>query len=64
MTGDEVTLTYREVAAMVGGPLPTTAVFGASWWTGTRLAHVQAWRAHGSPSKLRVRFIRAAESEP
>ncbi len=64
-TGDEVVLTYKELAALISGPLPE-AIFTSSWWTSTRLAHVQVWqamgwRAHGSPGKLRVRFTRDAE---
>ncbi|MDQ6832615.1 MAG: hypothetical protein M3008_04380, partial [Chloroflexota bacterium] len=65
-TGDEMTLTYREVATLIGGLLPGTAVLSTNWWTGQRHAHVQAWRAmgwraHGSAANRRVRFTRDAE---
>jgi len=65
-SGEEVVLTYREIAVMIGRPLPETAILHTAWWTGTRQAPVQAWRAlgwhaHASPANLRVRFTRDAE---
>ncbi len=64
-TGDAVVLTYRQVAALVG-PLPESVVHGTAWWTSKERTQVQAWRAlgwraHASPSNLRVRFTRDAE---
>jgi len=65
-TGDEeVALTYRQVAALVG-PLPGTAILHTGWWTSKERTQVRAWRALGwrayaSASKLRVRFTRAGE---
>src|ERR1700710_1534113 len=66
-TGDAVALTYREVAALIGGPLPESAILGTSWWTSRRQAHVQAWRAlgwraHSEREHLRVRFTREGEA--
>jgi len=66
-TGDAVTLTYKEVAALVG-PLPEYAILHTGWWTGKRYDHVQAWRAlgwraHASASGQRVRFTRDAGQE-
>ncbi len=65
-SGDEVTLTYKEVAALIGGPLPETAVLQTTWWRGKRYDHVQAWqalgwRAHASAANRRVRFTRDGE---
>jgi hypothetical protein len=64
--GDEVALTYREVAAMIGGPLPESAILHTAWWTSKTQLQVQAWRAmgwraHAGPATLRVRFKRDAE---
>lgn len=64
--GDEATLTYKEIAAMIGGRLPESAVLHTSWWTSRTNRHVQTWqamgwRAHASPAGLRVRFTRTAE---
>lgn len=66
--GDEVVLTYKEVAALIRAPLPTMAVLGTAWWTNKAIAHVQAWRAlgwvaHSSAAHRRVRFTRDAENE-
>ncbi len=65
-TGDEMTLTYKEVAVLIGDLLPETAVLSTTWWTRTQFPHVQAWRAlgwraHGSAAHRRVRFTRDAE---
>ena len=43
-TGDEVVLTYRQVAALVG-PLPESVVHGTAWWTSKERTQVAAWRA-------------------
>jgi hypothetical protein len=64
--GDEVVLPYRAVAALIGGPLPESAILYTSWWTSKKSAHVQewramGWRAHASPAHLRVRFTRDAD---
>ena len=66
-TGDEVTLTYKEVAALIGGPLPETAIFQSGWWTSKAnrtvqsvegdgwVAHPQRRRACGSASTRATR---------
>ncbi len=64
--GGEISLTYKEVAAMVGGPLPESAILHTDWWTRKESRQVQAWRAlgwraHASPGTLRVIFTRDAE---
>jgi hypothetical protein len=64
--GDEVTLTYRAVAALIGGSLPESAILRTSWWTSKKSPRVQVWRAmgwraHASPAHLRVHFTRDAE---
>ncbi len=66
-TGDEITLTYKEVTALIGGPLPETAVLHTSWWRGKHHDHVQTWRAlgwhaHASAAHRRVIFTRNAET--
>ncbi len=68
-TGDELVVTFKEVAAIIGGPLPEYAILHTNWWRDTRNDHVQAWRAlgwraHANPGKLRVIFTRDAEEEP
>jgi len=65
-TGDEITLTYKEVVALIGGPLPESAIITSSWWTNTTKSHVAAWdalgwHAHRDWAHLRVRFTRDAE---
>ena len=65
-TGDEIMLTYKEVAALIGGPLPEAAILSTAWWTARRYAQVQMWRAmgwvaHPSAAQMRVRFTRDAE---
>ncbi len=64
-TGDEITLTYREIGATIGAPLPPSAVLSSGWWTATRLGHVAGWRAIGwrartDRNNARVRFVRLA----
>ncbi len=64
-TGNEVALTYRQVAVLVG-PLPETAILHTGWWTSKERRQVRTWRAlgwraHVSASKLRVRFTRAGQ---
>ncbi len=46
-TDDLVTLTYKEVGALIGGPLPESAIITSSWWTDTTKSHVAAWDALG-----------------
>ena len=66
-TGDEVALTYKEVAALIGRHfLLETATLHLSWWTNKRQPHVQTWRAmgwiaHADRDTQRVVFTRAAE---
>ncbi len=61
--GNEVVLTFKEIAAIIGGPLPESAIFYPAWWTYGRYAHVQLWRAvgwhaHADRHNLRVVFAR------
>ena len=46
--GDEVALSFAQIAAIVGAPLPPSA-YGAQWWRGrwTSLVQSQPWRAAG-----------------
>ncbi len=60
---DEVVLTYREVAAIIGHPLPESAILSTSWWTSNNHLHVALWRALGwrasvDRNHLRVTFTR------
>ncbi len=62
----EVVLTFKEIAAMIGGPLPESAIITSSWWTNKTTSHVAAWHAHGWQARrdwdhLRVTFTRDAE---
>lgn len=64
-SGDEVTLTYHEVMAVIDGPLPESAILHSAWWTTKTKGHVRAWRAlgwraHASAMHLRVVFTRDA----
>jgi len=64
-TEAEVVLTYKEIAAMIGGPLPETAILQAVWWTTRSRVPIEAltalgWRAHADRDRLRVRFTRDA----
>jgi len=63
-----VVLTYKEIAAMIGGALPESAILQAGWWTKRSQFPIEAWtalgwRAHVDRDQLRVRFTREAEGE-
>ncbi len=65
-TDDLVTLTYKEVAALIGAPLRASATLRTNWWTDKDRLHVRAWRAlgwraHASSRYQRVHFTRDAE---
>ncbi len=65
-TGDEMTLTYKEVAALIGGPLPEQAILTSYWWirndgTPPTLWRAMGWRAHADRDHQRVIFTRNAE---
>ncbi len=62
----EIVLTFKEIATIIGGPLPESAVLGMSWWTTTKNPPVgqwraMGWRAHTERARLRVCFTRDAE---
>ncbi len=64
-TGDEVTLTYKEVAALIG-PLPEQAILTSYWWirnddTPATLWRAAGWDAHPDRDHRRVIFTRDAE---
>lgn len=44
-SGDQVTLTWRELDDLVGG-MPRSAIDHAAWWSGER-PHISAWRDAG-----------------
>jgi len=59
----EVTLTFQEIAKILGQPLPEAAILRAAWWTNkalipVRLWQAQGWHAHADRDQLRVRFTR------
>lgn len=48
VSGDEVVLTFTEIAALIERRyLPDAAIFHSGWWANERSAHVQLWRAIG-----------------
>ncbi|MDQ6603968.1 MAG: hypothetical protein M3Z19_14695, partial [Chloroflexota bacterium] len=62
----EVALTYKEIAGMIGGPLPESTFFPLAWWTYGKKTCVQLWRAarwraRAGRDHLRVIFTRNAE---
>ncbi len=64
-TGDEVVLTYRQIAARVG-PLPEQAILTSYWWIRddgipATLWRALGWRAHADRDHRRVIFTRDAE---
>ncbi len=69
-TGDAVTLTFKEVAALLGlRYLPESATLQTPWWTEKTRPHVQQWRAmgwvaHADRDAQRVTFTRDAEEGP
>jgi hypothetical protein len=67
LTGDSVTLSWPQLARLVGG-LPDSATKYRAWWSGNR-PHVRVWRdagytlAHLDPGTS-VTFVRAPRSAP
>jgi hypothetical protein len=64
---DEVVLTFKEIAVIIGRPtLPETAILHPTWWRKKTSAHVVLWMALGWQARadrdhLRVIFTRATE---
>ncbi len=64
---DEVVLTFKEIAALIGRrSLPESAILHPRWWRDARSTPVMLWRAagwdaHPDRDHLRVRFTRDAE---
>ncbi len=64
---DEVVLTFKKVAAIIGRPtLPESAILHPTWWRYKRNGHVVLWTAIGWQARadrdhLRVIFTRATE---
>ncbi len=64
---DEVVLTFKEIAALIGRrSLPESAILHPRWWRDGRNGPVMLWRAagwdaHPDRDHLRVRFTRDAE---
>ncbi len=62
---DEVVLTFKEIAALIGRPtLPETAVLHVAWWRSKQNTAVMLWTAIGWQARadrdhLRVIFTRA-----
>lgn len=44
-----ISLTFKEIEALLGGPLPASAYMHAAWWSNTGGSHIQAqaWLAQG-----------------
>jgi hypothetical protein len=69
--GDSVTLTFAEVADILGQPLPVTARIMPEWWTREDAwhRHISMWRALGWEVAAvdrrghRVTFVRTAGAE-
>lgn len=64
--GTAVTLTYAQIEALIGEPLPLGALINQGWWTTATMLHVRLWREHGwraypDSARRRVRFVRDAE---
>lgn len=64
---DEVVLTFKEIAAIIGRRhLPESAILRPGWWTNKRNGPVAlwmaiGWRARADRDRLRVIFTRATE---
>ncbi len=63
-----VTLTFREIAALIGRPLPERAILQPSWWRDRANRPVQCWQATGwearaDRDRLRVVFTRIGREE-
>jgi hypothetical protein len=53
--GNHVTLTFTEIEAMIGVPLPVSAQVGLSFWIGRRQRVLRDLAAIGWRARLRVR---------
>jgi hypothetical protein len=70
--GHSVTLTFTELEAILGEPLPVTARMERTWWTRERdgHVHVRLWRARGWEMQAfdrwerTVTFVRTADEAP
>lgn len=67
-TDDEVVLSFTEIATMIGGALPESAILRPAWWANQSFAQVRTWRAMGWRARaehdnLRVIFTRDAGRE-
>ena len=67
-TADEVTLTVRELTALIGRPLPEGAILYTDWWTSASkrpatLVRALGWRARADRDHLRVVFTRVTDEE-
>lgn len=64
---DEVVLTFKEIAAIIGRRhLPESAILHPAWWRNKQSSHVVlwtaiGWRARADRDHLRVIFTRATE---
>ncbi len=64
---DEVVLTFKEIAAIIGRrTLPESAILHPGWWRNSTSTHVKLWTAIGWQARadrdhLRVTFTRATE---
>jgi hypothetical protein len=70
-SGDSVTLTFAQIEAILGQPLPVIARGTRSWWTGLRRWHYRSppWRVAGWDVDTRhrkpgVTFRRIAREAP
>ena len=63
--GDAVTLTFAEVEALLGAPLPRSA-YARSWWSAGQPSRARVWRGVGwrvqrmNPARHTVTFVRRA----
>lgn len=61
---DEVVLTFKQIAAIIGRPtLPESAILHPTWWRKKTSTHVVlwtaiGWQAHADRDHLRVIFTR------
>jgi len=60
-----ITLTFADIEAILGAPLPLTATVAAAWWVWPGYPHVRRWRVAGWQARLDrpnrcVRFFRDA----
>jgi hypothetical protein len=67
-TETDLTLTFAEIEAIIGGPLPVTAMVAPSWWSNTTTDYTGLWRALGWRAHLeqrshRVHFVRVTPND-